>query len=682
MLVAFLVRRHGLPTSGLWLDDAVVGAGLNASPTQLLIVGSNNPGFIAALMGWSQFSGQSDAGLAYPALIAGTLGPALLYLALRRFGYERSVSALLGAALVAAETDIVYSGRVKTYTIDVLIVLGLAMIVPRLARTRWRWQTGVAWIVAGLAVASFSPFALIGVAVGGVIIVLHPASDLRARIVAVGAQEAACLALFVAEQRTSTRLPVETPWRETWDAFLTFHPNPLRFGGDVLLHLRRLAETFPGGPGWFATLCILVALTGLVATAWRGRGAILARYLLLVLGVAFVGGVLGKFPFGPRVGTAISDGHRVSLWLIPVVAVGLAAALQRLRRVLAGRRALRVGFDSAAYLATAAILVSTLGDKTLPYPWPGAKPATDFVTSKLGRHDALLIPWPGHFSYAWESGSSDGVEAQPSYPDGFWPTFGDSRIHLTGSLATADQVVPAVEGADRVFVYIPNPFDSVEVRGLPSLGFKSQQAVSFGAVRVQVWRRSRSEVWRAANRINVKLGDLPAGWGRTPSPANPSAIRTFNCLQVPKATASSFVTSAGPRANSQLFAVSDVAVWPSRAAAQSAYAAFRGPRAPRCIQSATQSGLRSLGSVASVNANKVPPPDAGGNPAIAYRETVRTSSGTSRFAPGPVVFFTRGKVGVLISGLGVGGRPFPSKLLSNLVTAVAHRVNAATQQSR
>ncbi len=75
-------------------------------------------------------------------MAAGVLGPALLYLALRYCGYERSIGVLLGAALAVAATDVVYSGRVKTYTIDILIVLALALIIPRLTRIRWRWWTG------------------------------------------------------------------------------------------------------------------------------------------------------------------------------------------------------------------------------------------------------------------------------------------------------------------------------------------------------------------------------------------------------------------------------------------------------------------------------------------------------------------------------------------------------------
>ncbi|MDP9318454.1 MAG: hypothetical protein M3O94_05140, partial [Actinomycetota bacterium] len=127
-------------------------------------------------------------------------------------------------------------------------------------------------------------------------------------------------------------------------------------------------------------------------------------------------------------------------------------------------------------------------------------------------------------------------------------------------------------------------------------------------------------------------------------------------------------------------AVFEVTLWPSPAAAHSAFNALSGPGAAGCIQSTFQSLLLSNGYRASVTANEVPPPPAGGNPAVAYAETVRASNGTSQF-DGTVVFFIHGTASVLINGVSVGG-PFPPDLLSSLVATVAHRVNAATPGTR
>ena len=106
-------------------------------------------------------------------MIAGALGPPALYLVLRKFGYAVSVSLLLGAALTVCETAIVYSGHVKSYTADVLVILLLCVVLPWLARQQWRVRTAVVWTVGSIVLASFSPFTLLAVIAAAAILVLH-----------------------------------------------------------------------------------------------------------------------------------------------------------------------------------------------------------------------------------------------------------------------------------------------------------------------------------------------------------------------------------------------------------------------------------------------------------------------------------------------------------------------------
>jgi len=240
-VVAFLLRRHGLPTDGLWLDDSVQAAGLQASPSDLFAVSADHPGYTAFLIGWQALGGGSDAALTYPTLAAGVLGPALLYLGLRYSGYERSIGVLLGAALAVAATYVVYSGRVKDYTIDVLIVLALALIIPRLTAIRWRWWTALAWLGAAAVLAFWSSFGLIAVAVAGPIIVLHPTFDFKLRVVAVALQESLCVVLLAAENNSHDVAALQEQFRTTWDAFIDFD-GPIQFAGDAFVHIRRVGE--------------------------------------------------------------------------------------------------------------------------------------------------------------------------------------------------------------------------------------------------------------------------------------------------------------------------------------------------------------------------------------------------------------------------------------------------------
>lgn len=493
IVIAFIVRRHGLPTQGLWLDDAVEGAARKAPLSQLITVSQDHPGYIAVLMGWSRLAGGSDVSLAYPALIAGVLSPAFLYATLRVLGYARWIGVLLGAALVASQADIVYSGRLKPDTTDVLVVLVLVLMVARLARTRWRWPTATFWVLAAILISSISIFSRIAVVLAGLVLLVHPASDLKIRGPAVGVQTAATVALGVAVVDSYNTQAVAAQWRRLWNAFITFYPNPLRFGSEVLHHLIRIAQVYPGGPDWFATLCVLVAIGGLALEAWRGSRAIVARYLLLLLAVAFVGGVLGKIPFGAAVDNPLVTGGRASLWLVPVMAVGLAAALQRIRSSLDAIGS-PLALDFIACAGAAVTLGFALEAAPLSYPLPGAKQAVSFAESNFGRSDSLLVSWPA-YSFAAESQFAPTFYGNPSGFPGFSPGFKDRRIHADLFHVDPDQVADDVAHAKRVLVYVSQPaLSSLEAndrttvdRTLSTLGFKSE-VFHFQDASVEVWK--------------------------------------------------------------------------------------------------------------------------------------------------------------------------------------------------
>jgi len=656
LVVGFLARRHVLPTDGLQYEDTNPAAGAKAasSLSQLFAVSIDHPGFGAILMAWSHLFGGSDASLTYPALIAGTLSPPLLYLALRGCGYQRSISAVLGAALAAAHADIIYSGQIRSYTTDLLIVLGLTMIVPRLAGMRWRWQTGVAWVVAATLVASVAGFALIAVAVAGAIILLHPKSDLPVRAAAVATQAAASAALLVATSRTYNIATARYAWRSNFDAFPTFHLNPFRLVGELFVHLRRLAETYPGGSSALAAVCIVAALIGLVTVVWKGRQAIRARYLLLLLGVVIVASLLGKVPFGPTQGNThgpggTNNGNRISLWLIPVLAVGLAAALQGVRTLLPHRRTLRTGFDAAAYLAAAAILVSAVAADQPPYPSSGAKSATDFVQSHLGPRDSVLIGFRAHYSFAAETNLPFKVEPESWSAVGFTPEFTDPRVHYlftTEEAASVDprQVAPEVKHAGRVFVYyVGTPtvdwppgvilrLDST----LRKLGFKQQPTKGFLKAWVEVWRRGKAGgaaktpspkakpkpkpqpagrgQQPSPSQTNLQLSDFPQGWKLAARPQQSLAQHIFACLNLLGSNQPSTAMSAtGPGQLNQLKTISDVLGWPSASEAQSATAAVANGSADAlsCVGSSPHFVTTDFGSGGSVSTSQVQAPRRG-----------------------------------------------------------------------
>ena len=206
-IAAVVARRDVLPHGLLFPDEAWEALGAaKGSLGNLLTVGFSAPGFTAVLMGWHKLFGAPEQ-MAYVPFAAAIVTPPLTYVALRRFGSAPSISLLLGAALASEKLNIAYSGRVKSYVIDVPIVLAFAVLLPRLARVHFTWRSATLWLIGSFAVGFFSPFALIASAVAGVILVLTPVADRATRLAAVGAQGVlfAVLTLLVRRSTTSRR---------------------------------------------------------------------------------------------------------------------------------------------------------------------------------------------------------------------------------------------------------------------------------------------------------------------------------------------------------------------------------------------------------------------------------------------------------------------------------------------
>ena len=137
VVIGFLVRRDGLPVDGLFFDDAwVVTGAVHGRVGDLFMVGSAHPGFTLLLKAWGEIGGGGLRTFAYPALLVGIAGAPLLYLGLRRLQFARSICVLAAAVLVVSDVHILYSGRVKSYTLDTALVIVLIAALPALAARR------------------------------------------------------------------------------------------------------------------------------------------------------------------------------------------------------------------------------------------------------------------------------------------------------------------------------------------------------------------------------------------------------------------------------------------------------------------------------------------------------------------------------------------------------------------
>ena len=459
---AYIARRGSLPSDGLWFDDSWVAAGaMLGSPRQLLSVGSGHPGFTTILMAVDRIGGGDVTHLGVPSLVFGVVTPPVLYLALRSFGIARAVSALVAAALVVAPIPVLYAGRVKGYTLDTLVVLLIATALPLLARRTWRWPVAVGWALAAIAVGSLSGYALAATAGAGVVLVLHPAGDRPLRIAAVGAQAAVQGVYYVIAQSKTDLSGIEEVMETQYDGHMTFSWNPVTFAREVLKHLRRVAEVYPGSPGdgrWWLALLAVLSIAGLVIAALKGRQrseTIAARYLLLLVVVAAVGSLVDRFPFGTSNEVALSAGGRHTLWLVPALALGLAALAHRARAAIAGPYPLRFGADIVA--VTAAVAIVLTGYEPAPEaPFPGSASAARYVEASIGPDDIVIVTGPSTFSFAISTTTPVGVQATPDHQVGFAPVFRDPRILNVGGWAASPpspaQIRASAADADRVFV--------------------------------------------------------------------------------------------------------------------------------------------------------------------------------------------------------------------------------------
>jgi hypothetical protein len=445
-LVAFVTRLN-LPSDGLFHDDAWQALAVSrGGPSDFPMVGQMQPGYTLGLMLWERTFGSGTASMIAPALIAGTVGPPALYLVLRHLGYARSISLLLGAALAAASTHIVFSDRVKTYTGDVLVVLLLVVLVPHLATRRWTKAAGVSWFLASVAIATFSPFALLSVVAAGIVLALHPTDDRRVRLASTGAQLASCALLVLIEMRTYSARALRGFWSGK-DAFIHISANPFEVARDVVRHSLRVVAVFPAGGSWWQPVALIVAIIGVVFMATRGRQVVLGRFLLLLALFAVLGALVHRVPFGARLS---GDGGRVALWLIPAIAVGIAAVLARARGALADRRG-RAAFDAVAVVVTIATLASVIGAR-YEYPNEGARRASRAVMAELGPHDAVWITRSAFFPFALQSGAPVRLRATPNRIVGFLPDFTDPRFHLVDFGTTSSELAGSLTHVDRVFV--------------------------------------------------------------------------------------------------------------------------------------------------------------------------------------------------------------------------------------
>ncbi len=487
LLFAFaLWVRRSEPHDGLFWDDAWQAfASTKASFSQLYIAGQTQPGFTVLLAMWSRVFGAAPSTLVLPAKIAGALGPFALYLVLRWFRYSRSVAFLMGALLAVNTAHVFHSTRVKSYTADVIIVLLIAMLVDRLCSNTWNSGIALGWIAIAITAAAMTAIGPLVVVAAGLIIVLHSRHDLWVRVIAVGIQLVVTAVYVVAIERTFNGTAEKHYWIFS-RGFIEFSANPVHFSRDIARHMVRVTQAFPGGPQPWPDVVLVVVVVGLAFACWRGRRAIATRFLVLAALLAMAASVVQRVPFAP-LGSGIED-TRVTLWLVPLVAFGLAEVLDLVRTKTARRELERRVFDGL--VAVIAICVAFTAIGTPPQYPDGGAAATQYVMTHLAPTDVVWVT--AAYPFAVSAGAEVRFRASTHDLVGFRPEFADPRLVLVAYMGP-DQLRDSVARATRVWLvldavnfYIPK-LRSVYEAPLKQYGFVQSSITKIRSSFVERW---------------------------------------------------------------------------------------------------------------------------------------------------------------------------------------------------
>lgn len=492
-VAAYMLRRPLLPRDGLFYDDAwVAGGAVFGSIGDVPRTGGAHPGFTVLLWLQHHLVGGPVEHLALVPFLVGVLGPALVYACLRSLGYERPSSLLAAAALVVTHAHVIYSGHVKSYTLDVVVVMALAALLPRVADRRWTWRGVVGWIGFAVVIGSLSGYQMLASALAITILVLHPQGDRWRRLTALGVQ-GLIQAGWVLYARQFVDLDgIEAFMESAYDAHVERSRNPIILGQNVFDHLTRVIDVHPGSPAVILGLVTVGVVVGLVLGALGRldhRRALASQFALAALAVAAIGGVLHRFPFGPST-TDLSTawgapGARHGLWLVPMTALGLCNVID-----LAVRAARRL---PAQTLLRCAVAASTLLLVTSRWEHPPREPLGAHRLSRVTDGAAaegafIVLDEMSAFRYLLLTDRPVHLVPSPDEMVGYLPVPDPAQGVVLGPVLLPSDVVAFVATTrhdELVFLSVDLPYGEV----LEQAGWERVQTESSPGYRVSVWRR-------------------------------------------------------------------------------------------------------------------------------------------------------------------------------------------------
>ena len=428
--VVLLASRRALAPDGLWRDDAWPALSTRVdSYATAFRMGGTAPGWTALLRAWSKVAGNSPLALQLPPLLAGMALPPLVVLLARRLGLGRMGAFVAGGVVATSPVVILYSTRVKQYTLDgvsscvaLLLVLWL-LEAPREGR-RW-WITVAAAELSLVISASPAIVWVSGLLWGGIALVSHGKG--RSAAVGLSLYLVSAGGMFLLVSHWVGRAVLHQFWVQA-EAFLTPDLHSVgtvaaRLGGGLVAAPSRFAHPA-------ALLAIAVCAVGSLALTaqWCREArtgvrtwlspphalALTATPMLAALALA----ALSVVPLGTG---------RTDLYLYPGLALLIGATVDLMAR--AGRE--RLGSVALPFVSVGVVLLCTfVVIRPVQYPAFPVAAEEGRILVGLGPQDHIVVLQATTYCWALAAPSDAGVGIRddPASATGWTPTLADPRI--------------------------------------------------------------------------------------------------------------------------------------------------------------------------------------------------------------------------------------------------------------
>ncbi|MHC5064268.1 MAG: hypothetical protein ACYTG5_09870, partial [Planctomycetota bacterium] len=447
---AAIFRSSGLNPGALWLDDAWQAVLSSASLEEQLRFSSSAPiGYSYALGLFAGLIPDLELGFQLPAFVFGLLQVPLF--AVLVFRVTRSEAcAVWGAALSAVCFHfILYSSRVKQYTLDAFIVTLALLCFHRLWQTRGRRRGIVLTSLAGCLVLLFSFSSSIIIAIFLNVLLLRELhkSGWNWRILprpalAVLAYNLAAISYYLVFLRHQENVALSLFWQDyfvPWEGGLAqvvpFLGNRLALTISSFWH-DQVVLGYKGTvvlPGELALVLVSAFLLVMGLSRFRQlrgldgywTGAVASLYLSLVALAA-----LHVFPLG---------GRRTDSFTIPLTLLALIVAVHSLCSFKSGPRLAKLSMAGALAYTVVCGFPGLLGGNPAYPVEDQAGEMIRLAEEDFASDDIMLVYPHGAFAFALYSTMSARLEVSETLSTSFTLRVEDERVH----------VLPALEGYER-----------------------------------------------------------------------------------------------------------------------------------------------------------------------------------------------------------------------------------------